>query len=80
MIKEPSIDKKIPWAFFDGESQGDSPLVGCGSIMHILEEVQILIKYGLGHYSNNEADSSELWVVLKTTMVRKTPNLQIIGD
>ena len=80
LLKQPSIDKRIPWVFFDGASQGDPPLGVSGAVLYISEDKQILIKYGLGHCTNNKVESTALWEVLKSTLTRNIHNLQIFGD
>ena len=33
IIREPEINKEMPWDFFDGASQGDPPLGGAGAVI-----------------------------------------------
>ena len=80
LLKEPRIDKRIPWVFLDGASQGDPPLGVSGAALYISEEKQILIKYGLGHCTNNKVESMTLWEVFKSTLTRNIRKMVIEWD
>ena len=64
-IREPKINKEMPWAFFDGASQGDPPLGGVGAVIFFFATKKKKIKYAMGHASNNKEEFSALWATLR---------------
>ena len=80
ILKIPTINKSIPWDFFDGASQGDPPLGGSGAVIFILEEEHIAINYGPGHCNNNKVELAALWAVLEAALTWNLLHLQIFGD
>ena len=35
VLEAPTINKSIPWGYFDGANQGDSPLGGAVGFLHL---------------------------------------------
>ena len=64
MLKPSNIEKNTPWAFFNGASQGESPLGGVGSILFLDDSKNLEIPFSLGQGTNNKAELSALWSVL----------------
>ena len=54
-IKALGIDKKKPWGFFDGASQGGPPLGGVGGILYLNEDTIFEIKFAPGQGTNKKA-------------------------
>ena len=65
IIRMPQINKELPWAFFDGGSQGEPPLGGSGAVIFFPSTRKKKIKYAIGQASNNKAELSTLWATLK---------------
>ena len=61
----PEINKGIPWAYFDGASQGDPPLGGSRGVLYLSGFHKIQTKFALGHCTNNKAKLAALHMVLE---------------
>lgn len=75
-----SIEKAFPWAFFNGVSQGEPPLVGSGGVIFLSKESKIEIRFARGQCSNNKVELVALWVVLKVVLSLGIAKLQLFGD
>ena len=80
VLKPPRLDKNTPWAFFDGASQGEPLLGGAGGILYMNEMSKTEILFAPGQGTNNKAELSTLWLVLKIVTEKNVKNLQICGD
>ena len=80
VLKPPRMDKNIPWAFFDGESQGEALVGGEGGILYMNEMSKTEIFFSPCQGTNNKAELSALWSVLKIATKKNVKNLQICGD
>ena len=74
------MDKNTPWAFFDGASQEEPLLGGAGGVLYLNEYSKTEITFAPGQGTNNKAELSALWVVLKIAAEKNVRNLQICGD
>ena len=70
----------MPWAFFDGASQGDPPLGGDGAVIFFSTTEKKKIKYAMGQASNNKAELSALWATLRVAQNSQIQEIQIFGD
>ena len=70
----------MPWAFFDGASQGDPPLGGAGAVIFFTSNRKKMIEYAMGQASNNEAELTALWATLKVARSSHIQDIQIFGD
>ena len=80
LITTPNINKDMPWAFFDGASQGIPPLGGVGAVIFISVEKKLHIKYAIGQVTNNKAKLAVLWAVLRVALSRQIHDIQIFSD
>ena len=55
MLVPPEINKDIPWAYFDGASQGDPLLGGSRGVIYLSDNHKIQAMFDLGHCTNNKA-------------------------
>lgn len=69
-IVSPEVDKSYPWAFFDGASQGEPLLGGAGGVLYVTIEHKFSIKYAPRRSTNNKAELTALWAVLKVAEVK----------
>ena len=76
----PKINKEMPWAFFDGASQGEPPLGGAGAVIFFPSTRKKKIKYAIGQASNNKVELSALWDTLKVAKSSHIQEIQIYGD
>ena len=76
----PEINKGIPWAFFDGESQGDPPMGGSGAVLYLPNNQKIQAKFEPGHYTNNKAKLAALHLVLELALNNNMTQMQVFGD
>ena len=74
------INKSIPWAFFDGASQGDPPLGGSGGVVYFSANHKIHAKYSPGHYTNNKDKLGALHLFLNVAINNNISQLQFFGD
>ena len=74
------INKEMPWAFFDGASQGEPPLGGAGAIIFFPSTKKMKIKFATKQASNNKAELSALWATLKMAKSAQIQEIQIYGD
>ena len=70
----------MPWAFFDGASQGDPLLGGAGAIIFFSTTKKKKIKYAMGLASSNKAELSTLWATLRVAQNSQIQEIQIFGD
>ena len=80
VLVPPEINKGIPWAFFDGESQGDIPLGGLGAILYLPNNPKIQAKYVPGHCTNNKAELATLHLFLELALNNNITQMQVFGD
>ena len=80
IIREPKINREIPWAFFDGASQGEPPLGGAGAVINVTANRKIMIKYAMGQATNSRAELSALWATMKVAYSNQIQDIQIFGD
>ena len=48
VLKPPSLDKNIPWGFFDESSQGEPLLGGAGGVLYMNESTKTKITFAPG--------------------------------
>ena len=80
IIRDPKINREIPWAFFDEASQGEPPLGGVGAVIHVTSKRKIMIKYAMGQATNSKAELSALWATMKLAYSNQIQDIQIFGD
>ena len=80
VLVPPTINKEIPWDFFDGASQGDPPLGSSGAILYLPNKQKIQAKFAPGHYTNNKAELEALHLVLELALNHNINQMQIFGD
>ena len=80
VLKPPSLDKNIPWVYFDGASQGELPLRGSGGVLFLNEPTKTKITFSPGLGTNNKVELSALWSVLKIAAEKNVRELQLCGD
>ena len=76
----PEINKAIPWAFFNGASQGDPSLGGSGGVLYLSANQKIQAKYAPGHCSNNKVELAALHMILKVAINNNISQLQVFKD
>ena len=76
----PEINKTVPWAFFDGASQGDPPLGGSGGVLYFSDKHKMQAKFAPGHCTNNKAQLVALCMILNLVINNKISQLQVFGD
>ena len=55
----------MPWAYFDGASQGEPPLGGAGVANFLSTNRKVMTKFSMGQATNNKVELSALWITLK---------------
>ena len=80
VLVPPEINKGIPWAYFDGGSQGDPPLGGSGGVLYLSRFHKIQAKFSPGHCTNNKAELATLHMVLELAIKNNISQLQVFGD
>ena len=80
IIKDPEINREIPWAFFDGSSQGEPPLGGARAVIHFTTKRKILLKYAMGQETNSRVELSALWATLKVAHSNRIQDIPIFRD
>ena len=73
------INKGIPWDFFYGASQGDSPLGGSGGALYLPGFHNILTQFAPGHWTNNKAELAALHLVMELALKNNITQLQSSG-
>ena len=63
-IREETIDKSLPWGYFDGAAHGDPNYCGAGAALYLEEDHFFLLKWGLGLGTNNKAELLALYMLL----------------
>ena len=76
----PEINKAIPWAFFDGASQGDPPLGGSGGVLYFSDKHKLQAKYAPRHCTNNKGELEALHLVLNLALNNNITQLEVFGD
>jgi hypothetical protein len=79
-LKEEVINKAIPWAYFDGASQGSPPKGGVGGILYLSSNHCISFKAGIGQESNNYYELMALKLILQLAQEHGVSQIQIFGD
>jgi len=74
------IDKSYPWAFFDGDAEGDPMTCGGGGIIYLSENKHFSLKAGLGSDTNNFVELMALKLLLLFVIEKGIKMLQIYGD
>lgn len=74
------INKVVPWAYFDGASQGDPPLGGSGGVIYFLNKHKLQAKFAPGHCTNNKAKLATLHLVLNLAINNNITQLQVFED
>ena len=54
MLVPPEINKDIPWAYFDGASQGDPLLGGSGRVLYLSDNHKIQARFSPRNCTNNK--------------------------
>ena len=80
IIRALVINSEIPWAYFDGASQGEPPLGGAGAVVYFSTKKKMLAKYATGQATNNMSEISALWETLKVVSSNQIQDIQIFGD
>ena len=80
VLVPPEINKDIPWAFFDGASQGNPPLGGSGGVLYLSKNHKLQARFSLGHYTNNKLELETLHLVLNLAINNNISQLQFFGD
>ena len=75
----PEINKDIPWAYFDGASQGDPPLGGSGGVLYLSDNHKIQARFSPRHCTNNKAELVALHLVLNLAIDDNITQLQVFG-
>jgi ribonuclease HI len=70
----------IPWAYFDGASQGNPPVGGLGGILYLSSNHNIAFKAGIGQETNNYCELMALKLTLQLAQEYGVTQLQIFGD
>ena len=68
------------WAYFEGDSPGETPLGRVGAIVYFTTKRKMMIKYAMGQATNNKAELSALWATLKVARSTQIQDIQIFGD
>ena len=66
--------------FFDGASQGELILGGAGGVLYLNDLSKMEITFAPGQGTNNKAELSTLWSVLKIVVEKNVRDLQICRD
>ena len=80
MLVPPEINNDIPWAYFDGASQGDPPLGGLGGVLYLSENHKIQARFAPGNCTNNKVELAALHLVLNLAINNNISQLQVFGD
>ena len=71
VLAAPTINKSIPWGYFDGASQGVPPLGGAGGLIYLNDDIKSEIMFAPGRASNSKAEIAALWAVLRLALDKK---------
>ena len=74
------IDQPKSWTYFDGASQGESPVGGVGGILNTYELHIINFKVGIGQGSNKKVELMAPELILTLTPEFGVISLQAFGD
>ena len=80
ILEQETIDKSIPWGYFDGAAQGDLNVCGAGVILHLDNEHFFRLRLGLGEGTNNKAGLLTLYMLLIFAHENGVHGIQIFGD
>ena len=79
-LTTPKLEKRYPWAFFDGASQGEAPIGGVGGVIYLTKIRKISFKLALGKATNSKAELTALWTTLKLAKDKQISRSHIYGD
>ena len=80
IVVAPKINKRIPWAFFDGDSNREPPLGGVGVVINVTANRKIMIKYEMGQETKSRVELSALWETMKVAHSNRIQDIQIFRD
>ena len=80
VLVPPEINKDIPWAFFNGASQGDPLLGGLRGVLYFSEKHKIQAKFAPRHCTNNKADLAALHFVVNLAINNNITQMEVFGD
>jgi ribonuclease HI len=75
-----TVDKSIPWSFFDGACQGLGHVCGLGYVLYLSESHFYTGKENLGSGTNNYGEFKALLFLLKSSLNKGLECLQVFGD
>jgi hypothetical protein len=76
----PTINSKVPWAFFDGATQRSPSVGGVGGILHISQRHSFTFFARLGEATNNYSELMALYLLLLLFIENNINHLNIFGD
>jgi len=79
-ITEETVNTSNPWDFFDGASQNDSQLNGCGDVLHLSNTHFFNLNMGSGPRTNNYVELMALKLLLTFIEEKGFTTLHIFGD
>jgi hypothetical protein len=79
-ISEVNINKAIPWAFFDGASQGNPQMGGAREIIFLSQNHFLKFKYGIDKAKNNLSELTALKLVPIPALEKGISQIQVLGD
>ena len=79
-IRHKTIDKSIPWGYFDGATQGDPTYCDAGAVLYLIEDHFYLLNSGLGFGTNNKVELLALYMLLIYAHEKGLQSLQIFRD
>jgi len=75
-----SMDKGMPWGFFNGASQGHPPCCEFGEILYIYDSCFFKICFSPGRGTNMKVELSAMWALFFLVSTLNLRKVQILGD